>query len=70
MQDDINATIAKHIGLIFNQLKKFNLAADPEAESIGYEALYNAILTYDQNKKIRFRTFTRRYYKYFRRKFE
>lgn len=57
MQDDINATIAKHIGLIFNQLKKFNLAKDPEAESIGYEALYNAILTYDQSKNVRFSTY-------------
>ena len=57
MQDDINATITKHTGLIFNQLKKFNLAADPEAESIGYEALYNAILTYDQNKKVQFSTY-------------
>ena len=57
MQDDINATIAKHIGLIFNQLKKFNLAKDPEAESIGYEALYNAILTYDQSKNVQFSTY-------------
>ena len=57
MQDDINATIAKHTGLIFNQLKKFNLAKDPEAESIGYEALYNAILTYDQSKNVRFSTY-------------
>ena len=57
MQDDINATIAKHTGLIFKQLNKFNLATDPEAESIGYEALYNAILTYDQSKNVRFSTY-------------
>lgn len=57
MQDDINATIAKHSGLIFNQFKKFNLAKDPEAESIGYEALYNAILTYDQSKNVQFSTY-------------
>ena len=57
MQDDINAMIAKHSGLIFNQLKKFNLAKDPEAESIGYEALYNAILTYDQSKNVQFSTY-------------
>ena len=57
MQDDINAKIAKHTGLIFNQIKKFNLAKDPEAESIGYEALYNAILTYDQSKNIKFSTY-------------
>ena len=57
MQDDINAKIAKHTGLIFNQIKKFNLAKDPEAESIGYEALYNAALTYDQSKNVQFSTY-------------
>lgn len=57
MQDEINAKIAKHTGLIFSQLKKFNLARDPEAESIGYEALYNAILSYDQSKNVQFSTY-------------
>lgn len=57
MQDDINDKIASNVGLIFNQLKKFNLAKDPEAESIGYEALYNAILTYDQSKNVQFSTY-------------
>lgn len=57
MQDDINDKIAHNIGLIFNQLNKFNLAKDPEAESIGYEALYNAILTYDQSKSVQFSTY-------------
>lgn len=57
MQDDINEKIARNVGLIFNQLKKFNLAKDPEAESIGYEALYNSILTYDQSKNVQFSTY-------------
>lgn len=57
MQDDINAKIASNVGLIFKQLKKFNLAKDPEAESIGYEALYTALLTYDQSKNIQFSTY-------------
>ena len=35
MQDDINATIAKHTGLSFNQHKKYKLAKVPEAESNG-----------------------------------
>lgn len=47
---DINNLIADNVGLIHKQLKKFNLAQDPEAESIGYEALYNAILNYDSEK--------------------
>ena len=54
---DINAKIASNTGLIFKQLNKFNLAKDPEAESIGYEALYNAILTYDQSKSVQFSTY-------------
>lgn len=57
MQDDINDKIASNAGLIFKQLNKFNLAKDPEAESIGYEALYNAILTYDQSKSVQFSTY-------------
>ena len=57
MQDDINDKIASNVGLIFKQLNKFNLAEDPEAESIGYEALYNAILTYDQSKSVQFSTY-------------
>lgn len=57
MQDDINTKVASNIGLVFKQLKKFNLAKDPEAESIGYEALYNAVLTYDQSKNIQFSTY-------------
>ena len=57
MQDDINDKIASNVGLIFKQLNKFNLAKDPEAESIGYEALYNAILTYDQSKNVQFSTY-------------
>ena len=47
---DVNELIADNIGLIHKQLNKFNLAEDPEAESIGYEALYNAILNYDSTK--------------------
>lgn len=57
MQDNINEKISSNTGLIFRQLKKFNLAKDPEAESIGYEALYNAVLTYDQSKNIQFSTY-------------
>lgn len=57
MQEDINKTIADNTGLIFKQLKKFYLTDDPEAESIGYEALYHAILNFDQEKNIQFSTY-------------
>lgn len=57
MQECIDDKIRDNVGLIFAQLNKFNLAKDPEAESIGYEALYNAILTYDQSKNVQFSTY-------------
>lgn len=47
---DIDKLISDNKGLIFEQLNKFNLVEDPEAESIGYEALYNAIRNYDSEK--------------------
>lgn len=47
---DVNKLIASNTGLIYTQLNKFNLAEDPEAESIAYEALYNAILNFDSSK--------------------
>ena len=50
MQGDINEVIASNVGLVYDQLKKFNLASDPEAESIGFEALYNAVCNFDESK--------------------
>lgn len=47
---DINKLIANNLGLVYKQLKSFNLANDPDAKSIGYEALYNAIVNYDASK--------------------
>lgn len=49
--------IANNTGLIFKQLLRFGLRQDPEAESLGYEALYTAILTFDQSKNIQFSTY-------------
>ena len=46
----MNGLIQTHLGLVYSQLRKFGLLDDPEAESIGYEALYNAILKYDSSK--------------------
>ena len=50
MQVDINEVIASNAGLVYDQLNKFSLAGDPEAESIGYEALYNAVCNFDNSK--------------------
>lgn len=50
MCGDLNSLIAKHSGLVYSQLHKFHLVDDQDAESIGYEALYNAIRDYDETK--------------------
>lgn len=42
--------IQTHSGLVYSQLHKFNLIHDQEAESLAYEALYNAICNFDSSK--------------------
>ena len=44
---DINEQIRANRGLIYQQLNRFNLQYDQDAESYAYEALHRAILTYD-----------------------
>ena len=44
-------------GLIWKQLKKFGLIGDPEALSLGYEALYKAIMTFNTSRSNRFSTY-------------
>lgn len=45
--DDI---IEANLGLVFAQINRLKLRGDAEAESIGYEALYRAITTYDKSQ--------------------
>ena len=54
---DVNLIISNNIGLIKAQLKKLCLFNDPEAESIGYEALYTAIETFDVTKGYKLSTY-------------
>ena len=54
---DIEAVIRDNIGLVITQLKRLKVTFDHEAESIGYEALYNAALTYDCTKGYKFSTY-------------
>lgn len=49
--------IKDNTGLIFAQLKRFNVMQDPEAQSIGYEALWTAATTYDKSKGYKFSTY-------------
>ena len=44
-------------GLVGKQLKKFGLVGDPEALSIGYEALYKAIMTFNTSRSSKFSTY-------------
>lgn len=44
---DINELISENLGLVYSQLRRFNLLDDQDAESIAYEALYKAISTYN-----------------------
>lgn len=53
----IDSVIRNNIGLVISQLKRLNVMFDPDAESIGYEALYNAAVTYDSTKGYRFSTY-------------
>lgn len=43
--------------LIYKQLHRFHLAHDPEAESIGFEALMNAAYTFNSDKPAKFPTY-------------
>ena len=40
-----------------HQLKRMKVIKDPDAESIGYEALFNAAQTYDPTKGYKFSTY-------------
>ena len=50
MQEDLNTLIQTHSGLVYSQLHNFKLIQDPDAESIAFEALYNAIVNYDDSR--------------------
>ena len=46
---DINDIIEQNLGLVYQQLRRFKLSDNQDAESLAYEALYNAVKTYDAN---------------------
>lgn len=54
---DINKKIADNTGLIYQQLHRFTLINDPDAESLAYEALYKAVMTYDEASGNSFSTY-------------
>lgn len=54
---DVNDKIFENTGLIYKQLHTFQLTNDQDAESFAYEALYNAVTTYDCNTGTAFSTY-------------
>lgn len=54
---DINDQIAKHTGLVYKQLTTFCLLHDQDAESFAYEALYRAVVTFDNTSGTAFSTY-------------
>lgn len=54
---DINTVIAENLGIVYGLLASFSLTDDQDAESLAYEALYNAILTYKGNKNTKLSTY-------------
>lgn len=54
---DINDQIANNLGLVYQQLRRFKLTDDQDAESFAYEALYRAVLTYDASTGTAFSTY-------------
>lgn len=54
---DVNDMIARNRGLIYKQLNAFQLRYDQDAESFAYEALHNAVLTYNKDAGAAFSTY-------------
>lgn len=54
---DVNDKIRENTGLVYKQLFAFQLTYDQDAESYAYEALYNAVITYDDTTGTAFSTY-------------
>lgn len=56
MEQDINKLIKDNKGLVYKQLNYMRLSGDVEAESLAYEALWRAIVDYDESTGYRLST--------------
>ena len=56
-QDTTEQLIIKHEGLVFYTMDMLNCKHTDEAISVGYEALWRAIETFDSSKKVKFSTY-------------
>lgn len=57
MDFTIEDKIASNLGLVYAQLKRFNLYGNQDAESAAYVALYKAVLNFDTSKTVKFSTY-------------
>lgn len=55
--NDINDRIAANTGLVYQQLTRFQMLNDQDAESYAYEALYRAVITFDESSGNAFSTY-------------
>lgn len=55
--DNLNSLIEQNTGLIGAQLKHMHLSNDEDAYSVGLEALYKAIITFDTTKDTKLSTY-------------
>lgn len=54
---DLNKVISDNTGLVWQQLHRFKLANEPDAESFAFEALFKAAETYDEASGTAFSTY-------------
>jgi RNA polymerase sigma factor (sigma-70 family) len=54
---DLNKVISDNTGLVWQQLHRFKLANEPDAESVAFEALFKAADTYDESSGTAFSTY-------------
>jgi DNA-directed RNA polymerase specialized sigma subunit len=56
-EQDINDRIADNMNIVYYMINRMYLNNDPQALSLGLEALYNALQTYTANEKTKFSTY-------------
>ena len=55
-EKDVERIVRENLGLVYMQLHRFNLINDQDAESLAYEALWNAAKNFDPKKGNKFST--------------
>lgn len=56
-EENVEELLVLNYGLLVTQLRKFYMYFNPDALSLGYEALYKAVMTYDYTTNNKFSTY-------------